>query len=83
MVTVSPEDVQFLKDEYEANKYTEFSAKYENNVNLARFSKGIARGLEIALIKLGLSNAELDKIARRTYQLVEEEQDLADIEEAY
>lgn len=71
MVTVSSEDVEFLKDEYKTARKNQF--KYQDNLEIteSRIHYGIARGLELALVRMGVLNDELDKITQEAYKEVE------------
>lgn len=73
MVEVTSEDIQFLKDEYrEAQRELNESHHTQNRSNFLLY-KGIKRGLETALIKLGVSNDELDCICRDVHEKFMEE----------
>lgn len=67
MVEVTSEDIQFLKDEYrEAVKLIlEYQHEYPT---LATHQKGVKRGLETALVRMGVLNDELDGICNEVYE---------------
>lgn len=65
MVQVSPEDLQFLKDEYRIARQSQFKARGRDYLHT---NIGIARGLEMALVKMGVTNTELDRITQEIYK---------------
>lgn len=73
MVEVKPEDLEFLKDEYREAQRELSASHHEQNRTSYILYKGMKRGLETALIRLGVSNDELDSICQEVYQKFREE----------
>lgn len=65
MVTVSPEDLQFLLDEYKQARRNQF--KHQDHPTESRLHFGMARGLEMALVRMGVLNDELDELTKIAY----------------
>lgn len=63
-IIISKKDVEFLKGEY-ADMRSEQFLNRKRDENLSTLCHGIARGLEIALVRLGVTNDELDEISRK------------------
>lgn len=66
-IVLKLEDLQFLKDKYADMRHETYLSDVKKDVDLSSFLKGIARGLEIALVRMGVSNDELDKISKKAY----------------
>lgn len=64
MMEISFEDVEFLKQEY---KQARKEALTEPEAGLKMYHKGMAKGLEVALVRIGVSNDEMDKLALEAY----------------
>lgn len=63
MAYISEYDIKHLKYEYYQSRIDE----YESTPETRLLHRGIARGLEIALVKIGILNDELDKISQKAY----------------
>lgn len=62
MVEVKKSDVEFLKDEYREAQREIVKADFHRDLDNYRFYRGIKRGLETALVRMGVTNDELDQI---------------------
>ncbi len=63
--SVTLEDVEFLKLQYKESRIVQFEAQSDVKELIGR---GMARGLEIALIRLGVSNDECDSLTHEAWQ---------------
>lgn len=73
MVEVKPEDLEFLKDELWDARKQQHSASFRKDMSDSRMVWGISRGLEMALVRMGVLNSEMDKINHDAYRKAEEE----------
>jgi hypothetical protein len=65
MVEVNQETINFLLDEYMMARQSQFKARGRDYLHT---NIGIARGLEMALVKMGVTNTELDRITQEVYR---------------
>jgi hypothetical protein len=64
---MNEEDLKYLKEEYQLNKKSELEYTHNKLISHANLYKGICRGLSIALIRLGVTNEELDNLGMSAY----------------
>ena len=65
---ITEEEIEFLLDEYKMSRREQF-ARHANKKEMNYFL-GMSRGLEVALIKLGVLNTTLDEITQEAYHEV-------------
>lgn len=65
-VQVKKTDVESLKDEYKLAQVMRFAERDDEAIR--QLNHGMARGLEMALIRMGVTNDECDRLTRKAYQ---------------
>lgn len=65
---IDKQDLKFLKEEYAMSQYELLTNDALELENMANFYRGQKRGLEMALVRLGVSNDECDKICSEQYE---------------
>lgn len=68
IIIISKKDLQFLLDEYREAQRGVIGSHYFENPQSHSLYKGMKRELETALIRMGVSNDELDSICHEVHQ---------------
>lgn len=70
---VNQKDIQFLREEYEISQKEMILNEIKENLDMANFYRGQKRGLEMALVRLGVTNDELDELCYNVHTRLKRE----------